>query len=222
MSTLESQPITDLYCLVDSLVPQVQKPSGGRPQLLSDAELVTSLLWKGLTVQQHTLKDIWKWLRREQKQNFPRVPKYKGFLAHCHRNLKVLASLLEKLLLTTSRIRLVDSTVLQVCKLSRADSHKVAGEVASFGKNGSGWHFGFKLHATFNPDGLLAAFCFTPANESDVMQLPRLVEENMVAVGNAGYTARVMRGKLWREKRCLVVSTPRQKQNSQVLTNWQY
>lgn len=222
MNTLESQHITDLYCLVDGLVPKVQKPLGGRPQVLSDAELATVLLWNGLTVQQHTLKDVWKWLKREQRRNFPKIPGYKGFLAHCHRILSLLAGLLQKLLLTDSPVRLVDSTMLQVCRLCRADGHKVAQGTAAFGRNGSGWHFGFKLHAAFNPDGSLAAFCFTPANESDLLQLPRLVRENSVAVGDAGYTAKVMRGKLWREKRCLVVSPPRQKQHSQVLAHWQY
>lgn len=219
MNTLESHHIIDLYCLVESRVPSVQKPQGGRPQILSDSELVTILLWNGLTVQQHTLKEIWRWLRREQKSNFPSTPTYKGFVAHCHRILRILEELLQRLLVPESPIRLVDSTMLQVCKLSRTQSHKVAQGVAAFGKNGSGWHFGFKLHAAFNPDGSLAAACFTPANESDLMQLPRLVVARSIVVGDAGYTAKVMRTKLWHEKQCLVVSPPRQKQHTQVLTD---
>ena len=41
-------------------------------------------------------------------------------------------------------------------------------------------------------------------------------------MGDAGYTAKVMQGKLWNEKHCLVISPPRQKQHDQLLTDWQY
>jgi hypothetical protein len=222
MGTLEDHHIIDLYCLVDRLISTTPKPLGGRPQILSDAEVVTILLWNGLTVQQHTLKDIWKWVVRERQRDFPALPGYKGFISHCHRLVPTLALLLKHLLTTHHQVRLVDSTMLPVCKLSRANTHKVAQGVAAFGKNGSGWHFGFKLHAGFTPQGALAAFCFTPANESDLMQLPRLVAEHSLVVGDAGYTAQVMRSKLWKEKRCLIVSPPRQKQHTQLLASWQY
>lgn len=61
----------------------------------------------------------------------------------------------------------MDSTMLHVCKLVRANRHRVAKGIASFGKNWQGWHYGFKLHAACNPKGQLAAVYFTPANEHD-------------------------------------------------------
>jgi len=169
MDVLDAEHITNLFALVDEIFPKVAKPLGDRPQVLSDAELVSALIWNALSVHQHTLKDTWRWLKRDQKRNFPRVPGYKGFAAHCHRSLPLLAGLLQGLLAGKEPLRFVDSTMLPVCKLARTDRHKVAKGVAAFGKSHQGWHYGFKLHAVVSADGKLAAAFFTPANESDLM-----------------------------------------------------
>lgn len=87
----------------------------------------------------------------------------------------------------------MDSTMLVVCKLIRADRHRVARGIAQFGKNWQGWHYDFKLHAACNQFGRLAAARFTPANASDSQQIPHLVNDaTRVAVGDGGYTASVM------------------------------
>ena len=56
-------------------------------------------------------------------------------------------------LLQNDQLQFVDSTMLEVCTLKRADDHKVAKKLAKFGKNWQGWHYGFKLHATINIKG---------------------------------------------------------------------
>lgn len=99
--------------------------------------------------------------------------------------------------------------MLPVCKIYRADRHRVAKGIAAFGKNHQGWHYGFKLHAACNPKGHLAAVYVTPANENDGQQIPKLVHDaTMVAVGDGGYTASVMRRKMWREHGCFILSPP--------------
>lgn len=112
--------------------------------------------------------------------------------------------------------------MLEVCRLVRADRHKVAKGVAAFGKNWQGWHYGFKLHAACDPQGRLAALLFTPANENDSQQIPHLVNDaTKVAVGDGGYTASVMRRKMWREHGCFILAPPHPTQKKQLLANWQ-
>jgi len=111
--------------------------------------------------------------------------------------------------------------MLPVCRLVRADRHKVAKGVAAFGKNHQGWHYGFKLHAAIDHGSRLAALYFTSANESDVLQLKDLVNaRTQVVVADAEYTAKVTRRHIWRDFRCLVISSLRPKQ-IWVMANWQ-
>lgn len=51
-----------------------------------------------------------------------------------------------------SPLRLVDAPMLPVCTLAHADTHKVVKDLAQFGKNHQGWHYGFKLHASVDPE----------------------------------------------------------------------
>ncbi|HEX6461764.1 MAG TPA: transposase [Candidatus Saccharimonadales bacterium] len=123
---------------------------------------------------------------------------------------------------TAAPLRFADSTMLPVCRLLRADRHKVARGIAQFGKNWQGWHYGFKLHASIDHRGRLAAVWFTSANEADVIQLKHLVNRTTrIVVGDAGYTAKVTRRHLWRDYRCAVISPPRPKQ-TWTMADWQH
>ncbi len=222
MRILQSHHIVDLFVWVDDSLPkQVPHHQGGRPAKLSVSETVTILLFSTLTAPQKLLKNIWRWVQTNHSQDF-RVPCYSKFVDHCHRALPALCWLLEATLQTNAQIRFMDSTMLEVCKLVRADRHRVAKGIAAFGKNHQGWHYGFKLHAACDLKGRLAALCFTPANENDGQQIPRLVNDaTLVAVGDGGYTASVMRRKMWREHGCLILSPPHPTQKKQVAAIWQ-
>jgi hypothetical protein len=132
MLTLQSHHITDLFVFVDDIVPSVPKPRGGRPTFLTDSELITILLWNLLTMRQHTLKDVHTWARLFLSDEFPKLPKYNGFLEHCHRIAPMLFELLSCLLCTEAPVRILDSTMVPVCKLVRAGEHKVAKGIAKF------------------------------------------------------------------------------------------
>lgn len=214
---LSKQHIVDVFVWVDDAPASAAKTStksrGGRPSVLSDSEVLTILIWDGLTEPHKTLRGLYQWISRDYADYFPHRPAYGNFVAHCHRLLPRLVELLQSTLSTAAPLRFADSTMLEVCRLVRADRHKVAKGVAAFGRNHQGWHYGFKLHASVDPAGRLAAAYFTPANESDVLQLRHLVNaRTAVVVGDAGYTAQVTRRHLWRDFRCLVVSPPRPKQ----------
>jgi hypothetical protein len=216
--------IIDLYCLVDDLLPsELPQKKGGRPTLLSRSELVTILIWNTLVLHQKTLFDLHAHIARYHTQDFPRFPKYTGFVAQCHRNIPLIAYFLSVLLHQKEAVRILDSTMLPVCKLKRADSHKVAKDVANFGKNHQGWHYGFKLHASISLSGSLCAVRITPANIHDAQVLEKIVNKHStLAVGDSHYGARVMRERIWKNYGTLIISPPHFTQKRKVMTEWQH
>ena len=222
MHALHKKHIVDMFVWVDDSLPkQLPHPQGGRPAKLSTSETVTILLFCSLTAPQKLLKNVWRWAQTNHSDDF-NLPAYSKFVEHCHKALPALCWLLEQTLDSGAPLRFMDSTMLPVCRLVRADRHKVAKSIAGFGKNHQGWWYGFKLHAACNTRGRLAAVYFTPANENDGQQIPKLVnDQTLVAVGDGGYTAQVMRRKMWREHGCFILSPPHPTQKKKILTNWQ-
>ncbi len=194
---------------------------GGRPAKLLVSETITILLFSTLTAPQKLLKNIWRWVQTNHEEDFT-LPVYSKFVEHCHKALPALMWLCEQTLQRDTPIRFIDSTMLPVCKLIRAERHKVARGIAAFGKNWQGWHYGFKLHAACDPQGRLVALYFTPANAADSQQIPHLVNDaTTVAVGDGGYTASVMRRKMWREHGCVILSPPHPSQRKKMSVSWQ-
>jgi len=222
MRSLHTHHIVNLFCLVDDSISPREKPLGGRPQVMKDSELVTALLWNMLTVKSHTLRDRYEWLKLYHRNDFPKIPTYAVFVKHCHKVLPSLLFILSCILHDEASLRLADSTMLPVCKLQRADHHKVAKDVAAFGKNHQGWHYGFKLHATVTPSGALASVFFTPANMYDAQALPHILNEHAkLVVGDTLYGASVMRKKMWEHYGTVIISPPFPKQNKKIATMWQ-
>lgn len=222
--SLQSHHIVDLYTWVDDLLPKTP-PSllGGAPVKLTDSELVTILVWGSLVAKQPTLKDIYDWVGMYHQRDFPRrYSTYQGFVTACHRAAPACVLVLEHLLSITAPVRIVDSTMLPVCKLQRADTHKVAQKIAKFGKNHQGWHFGFKLHAAIDLRGALCAISLTPANAFDAHQLLRLLNEHTkFVVGDTTYGARVMREIVFERYGTIVIAPPHPKQTKKIATLWQ-
>lgn len=222
MLSLQAHHIISLYVWIDDNMQEVSKPLGGRPTLLSNSELVTILIWNALAVKQKTLKDIHKWIRLYHKDDFPKFPKYSAFVDHCHRVIPQLVFFLEHLLAKRTEVRFMDSTMIPVCKLVRANSHKAAKAIARLGKNHQGWHYGLKLHASTDYQGRLCGLALTPANMHDAQQIPYLTNKyTKIAVGDGGYTARVMRERIWEEYGTMIISPPHPKQKTKIMTSWQ-
>lgn len=223
MLSLQKEHITDLFVWIDDLIPHEQAHVG-RPATLNSSEVVTILLWNIVSqTHQQTLKDIYEWTRLYHTSEFPELPHYTKFVDACHRTLPILYEMLARLLVTDAPLRFMDSTMIPVCKLIRADSHKVAKNIAQFGKNHQGWHFGFKLHTSVNPRGQLSGMACTPANIHDAQMMPYILNEHtQIAVGDTAYTARVMQQRLWKEYGTLIVSPPHPKQKKKIMTHWQH
>ena len=220
MRALQRDNIVDVFVWVDDTVIQPIKP-GQRP-VLKDSELLTILIWDGLTEPHKTLRSLYNWIERDYHDCFPRLPKYQNFVDHVHRLIPTMVNLLQSTLSVDAPLRFADSTMLPVCRNVRVPSHKVAKAVAAWGKNHQGWHYGFKLHASIDHQNKFAGIYFTPANEADVLQLKHLVNnQTRVVVADAGYTAKVTRRHLWRDFKCLVISPPRPKQ-IWLMASWQH
>ena len=223
MRFLRSHHITKLLAVVDGFLPREgASPRGGRPVVLHQNETIALLLFSSFVSPQRTLKGIYMWAQTFYYRRF-HLCSYKSWVRKCHQALPAMLLLLNQLLDKTASIRLLDSTMLHVCRLVRAGRHSVARGLAAFGKNWQGWHFGFKLHVAVTPEGRLCAIHFTPANEHDARQIPYLVNSHTtIAVGDGTYGASVMRKKIWKKHKAYILAPPHPKQNKKLMTDWQH
>jgi hypothetical protein len=180
------------------------------------------LVFSSFVAPQRTLKGVYIWAQTYYWRRF-HLPSYKSWVRKCHRALPQMFLFLDQLLDKEAPIRFMDSTMLEVCRLVRADRHKVAMGVADFGRNWQGWHYGFKLHASCNPGGHLCAIWFTAANEHDAQQIPHLVNDaTVIAVGDGTYGAKIMRERMWREHKAYILAPPHSRQKKKVMATWQH
>ena len=222
MLSLQSHHITDLFVMVDDMLPKEEKTLGGRPNLMEDSELITALVWNSLNIHSKTIKDVHKWLGLYHKSDFKNIPKYAGFVAQCQRIIPLLIYVIDSLLLDKTAIRIMDSTMLEVCKLQRADEHKVCKKIAAFGKNWQGWHYGFKLHASIDLKGRLCGLCFTPANIHDSRAEPILLNKHTkLAVGDGTYGGKAMNEPIFEKYGTIVIAPPHPKQKRKLVAKWQ-
>jgi hypothetical protein len=221
MRSLCTHHIVDLYYWIDTLIPK-EPISSGRPALLTSTEVVTILVWHTLVLKQKTFKDIHDTVCLYHKSDFTTLPKYTTFVAQCHRALPVMYEVLEQLLCDTEAVRILDATMLPVSKPHRADRHKVAKDIATFGKNWQGWHYGFKLHVSTSLDGRLCSLMLTGANVYDAQAMPKLLNQHCrLAVGDTLYGAKVM-GKIIRDSYgTAIIAPPWPTQKQKVSTPWQ-
>jgi len=213
-----------LYVLVDDLVPKKEekKSFGDRPCKMSDSEIITALIWSSLTTKQKTIKDIHNWLLFYHQNNFKHIPHYSAFVDHCLRLIPTLIFVIKTLLLDKASIRFMDSTMLEVCKLQRADDHKVCKGLAAFGKNWQGWHFGFKLHASIDIIGRFCGLAISPANEHDSIAEPYLLNKHTkIAVGDTTYGGKAMNDYIFEKHGTVVIAPPHPKQNKKLISKWQ-
>jgi hypothetical protein len=112
--------------------------------------------------------------------------------------------------------------MLEVCKLARMNSHKVAKGVARMGANHQGWHYGFKLHASIDKEGNLSGLCLTTANEYDAQHMDKVLHgATKTVVGDSHYGASVMAKRLHQKYGIITIAPPHYKQRKKVLTKMQ-
>jgi len=194
----------------------------GRPSALTHSELITIVIYGMCVFKTHTLKDLWKLIHAYHRRDFPTLPSYQSFVDHVHRALPLFVYVLERFL-ANNELRFMDSTKLEVCRLTRADTHKLAKGISRVGKNHQGWWYGFKLHASINTKAHLCAVHITPANVHDQNITPILTEgRTRIAVGDAGYRSSMMNRLLWEQRGVFILTPPHWKQKNKLMTAWQH
>ena len=128
----------------------------------------------------------------------------------------------KKIRYTDEPIKIADSTMLPVCRLHRANRHRVAKNIAAFSKNHQGWHYGFKLHASITLTRKLCTVVLTPANVHDGQVSPRVFNKHTrIGVGDSHYGGRVMLEHLWESQKTIVITPPHFTQKRKIATPWQ-
>ena len=221
MLFLQFHHIVDLFCWIDTLLEKTEKKAG-RPPALVRSEVLTILVWNTIVLKQKTLREVYDAICVYHRNDFPRIPSYQSFVEECHRALPEMFALLEQLLCEKEPVRIMDATMLPVCKLHRANSYQTATDQVAFGKNWQGWHYGFKLHASTSLDGKLCGVALTSANIYDAQAMVKILNEHAkVAVGDTLYGARVMGSVIKKKYGTIIIATPHPKQKRKIAAPWQ-
>lgn len=174
------------------------------------------------TENQYLLKDVHAWALRHYSAEFPRLPKYKGFVWQCHQVLPELNQILKLLLDSDAPIRWLDSTMLPVCKEHRARNYRVARNAVGWGKNHQGFWYGFKLHGSINQVGQFCAVALTSADVYDGHMSKNLTNNRtVIAVGDTHYGGKAQTELLREKNGTIFVAYPHPKQNQKLLAKWQ-
>ncbi len=127
MRVLRAHHINKLLTVVEELAPEPDvseeiRVRGGRPMSIRRNEVVALLVFSFMVAPQKTLKDILVWAQAHYYRRF-RLPSYPTWVRHCHEALGTMLTLFGETLSTHAAVRFMDSTMLAVCKLVRADRH---------------------------------------------------------------------------------------------------
>lgn len=202
-----------IYCFVDDFIKGIitsiqyalKKPDPSTPPTkqyqTSIAELVSLALFRFFTGHRNW-KQFYKFIKTYHASDFPNLANYQNFLSAMNK-LSFFALLLLQALMNFFQsitglkgVKIADSTKLEVCKVKREFTHKVAKNIARKGKGTMGWFYGFKLHIICSTLMQILSFRITSGNTDDRKGLDRMW--NMIfglIIADAGYL-----GKNWQER----------------------
>ncbi len=179
--------ITQLFCHVDDFCQQFEPewekilipPKGGRKKVrsLSLAEVITIITlfhFSGYRTFKHYYQ---RQVLIYWKAYFPGLPSYSWFVRMAQSAVFPMFVYLHANLGKPTGMGYIDSTVLTVCHIARASSHKVFKKMARKGKTTTGWFFGFKLHVVINHKAEITGFMLTSGNTDDRRPVRELTKE---------------------------------------------
>ncbi len=196
--------VTTLFCVVDDFV-QLFEPQWQRIWLESNTSShwwttrksclsLSEIMTIAILFQASGFRTFKRFYNREIKdrwsQLFPSAPSYSWFVRLFERVAFPLFALSQTLLGKSEGIAFIDSTVITVCHIRRASSHRVFKGLAAKGKTSTGWFFGFKLH-------VVVAYMLTPGNVDDRKPVRQLTREILGKLfGDRGYLSKLLFGEL--------------------------
>ena len=199
--------LISIFCAVDdfcaSFEPAFYKiflPKRGyltRTPRMQLSELMTVIVIFHLS-KFRTFKDFYTLQKVFLQNYFPSLVSYSRFVRLIPRSIFPLFCFLFSLMERPTGISFIDTTILTVCHIRRASSHKTFRGIASKGKTSTGWFFGLKLHLVINERGELQAFQLTNGSTHDLVPVESLVEKLFgYLFGDKAYLSKKMFSKLY-------------------------
>lgn len=186
--------------------------------------LVSLILFK-FFVGHKSWKDYYRYLKSHHHgSTIGLLPNYKNFMASVHKLVGYALVFLEAVRKYAKRgacLQFADSTKLEVCKIKREFTHKVAKGLATKSKGTMGWYYGFKLHLVCDRHGQVLAWRITTATVDDRKGLALVWDElTGMIVADAGYL-----GSNWQEAAAdlgLRLMTGVKKIMKKLMSRWQH
>jgi transposase len=179
----------------------------------TDAEVITIGLLEGC-LGTATLKKTYEYVADNLGDAFPRLPSYQQWLARLHALTGVIGYLLQaagcRAPLDDAHFYLLDSMPIRMCKAVRHGRVRLlCPDGAHFGKNSTGWFFGFKLHVLVHHSGVILAAILTPANwpDRDAALILAWSVRGGIALADLGYRGEEL-AQLLAEEADLLLLTP--------------
>jgi transposase len=205
--------LINIYCFVDDFLRgllhnikyALKRPDHNTPPTrkhnLSLAELVSLAIFRFFTGHRNW-KDFYQHIKTYHKKDFPSIPAYQNFIVAVNK-LSLIALLLLhgfmkffKSITKKEDLKLTDSTKLEVCKIKREFTNKVAKNIAKKAKSSMGWFYGFKLHIVCNELMQILNFRITAGNIDDRKGLDKIWNDIFgMIIADAGYL-----GENWQKK----------------------
>ena len=168
-----------------------------------------------------TFKDFYLSQEINLRKYFPNLVSYHRFVELTPRAIFPLFCYLLALLKNCSGISFIDSTILTVCHIRRASSHRVFKGLASKGKTSTGWFFGLKLHLVINQQGELIAFQLTDGSTHDLSPVDFLVKKLFGHLfGDKGYLSMKVFERLY-EKGVKLITRIRSNMKNKLMIPWE-
>lgn len=178
----------------------------------TDAEVITIALMQPV-FGAATLKKAYQLVTDNYRSAFPKLCSYKQWIARLHALSEVIGHLVEAARQTHGyewALFVFDSKPIPVCKPIRHGRVRLLrDEAAYFGKNSSGWFFGYKLHTLANINGQILGAVLTPGNCDDrepALSLG-LQTDGGVALGDFGYRGAEIAAALAEQCDLLLITT---------------
>ena len=168
-----------------------------RDPALSSSEIMTICVYFHLS-KYRTFKDYYLYeIKGRCLKYFPKAVSYHRFVKLMKKVIFPLFTMQKSFEGKESGIAFIDSTILSVCHIARASSHKVFKKQASKGKTTTGWFFGLKLHLVINEQGEILSWMITPGNTSDIKPVENLTAKlKGKLIGDKGYISKKLLDKL--------------------------
>lgn len=170
--------------------------SNNHAPAFTDAEVLTIGLAQGC-LGCCTLKKTYRLIADNYRDAFPKLCSYQQWIERLHALGAITGQLIQAALgiqgLDDRHVYIIDGKPIPVCKPIRHGRVRLLREDgAYFGKNSTGWFFGFKLHILIHASGSVISAILTPGNwdEKDVALALGLSVEGGIVLGDLGYRSR--------------------------------